>query len=192
VRTQFDRTGDRHSGADPAAAAPVTRAGQLGRSARRLAAFEFVGLLAFQVFHQVEHSLEVVQKRLGAEDVSPLLAGVDFEWAHFGGNTLLFVGLVAVVFGYGRAGRMRWRQMSGVGWGALVVALVVQGSHVVEHTVRVVQYVSTGLHPAGLATLWIDPVWFHFAINLAFLAAMAVAFLALRIPRDLPRRPAVA
>lgn len=41
--------------------------------------------------------------------------------------------------------------------GKLVAALVVQGSHVIEHTVRVVQYVSTGLHPADLATLWIDP-----------------------------------
>lgn len=54
------------------------------------------------------------------------------------------------------------------------------------------QYVSTGLHPAGLATLWIDPVWFHFGINLVFLAAMAVAFLGLRIPRDLLRPAALA
>ncbi len=175
----------------------LTRA-QLAARRRRLAAFEFAGLLAFQAFHQMEHTLEVVQKRLGNERVSPLLGGVDFEWAHFTGNTLLFLGLVAVVAAYGGQGGGAWRSRSNVAWAVLMGGVIVQGLHVVEHIVRVSQYVATGRLPVGLATQWVDPIWFHFSVNLVFLVALAVGFFGLRIPRDLhpttprPRQPSAA
>lgn len=150
-----------------------------------MAAFEFVGLLSFQAFHQLEHTLEVVQKRLDGESVRPLLAGVDFEWAHFFGNTMLYLGLIAVVVAHQRRGWAERQARNRLVWAILVAGLVVQGSHVFEHIVRVVQYVGSGELPVGLATRWIDPVWFHFSINLVFLAALAVGFFGLNAHRDL-------
>lgn len=44
---------------------------------RRLAAFEFAGLVGFQGFHQIEHALETAEKRVGVGGVRPLLQGVD-------------------------------------------------------------------------------------------------------------------
>lgn len=154
---------------------------------RRLAAFEFAGLVGFQGFHQIEHALETAEKRVGVEGVRPLLQGVDFEWAHFAGNTMLFLGLVAVMVGYGAAGRARWRTTNKVGWWALLAGLAIQGSHVVEHIVRVSQYLATGELPVGLATQWLDPIWFHFGINLVFLVGLVVGFVGLNVRQDLAR-----
>lgn len=136
----------------------------------------------------MEHTLELFQKRPGAEQVRPLLGGVDFEWAHFTGNTMLFLGLLAVVVAYGRRGRASGHSGSTLAWAVLMGGLVVQGSHVFEHIVRVSQYVATGRQPVGLATQWLDPVWFHFSINLVFVVALAVGFFGLRIHRDLRPR----
>lgn len=160
-------------------------------SPRWWVALEFLGVIGFQLFHQLEHTLEVVEKRLDHPGVRPLLGGVDFEWAHFFGNTLLLACSVALVVGSGRAGRARWRATSRVAWAVLLGGVWVQGTHVIEHVVRVVQYVTGSTVPAGLATRWVDPVWFHFGINLVFLAGLLVGFLGLGLHRDLlGRRPA--
>ncbi len=173
--------------------APTSLPGDGSRSPwttpRWWAALEFGGLIAFQAFHQVEHTLEVFEKRLGQEQVHPLLGGVDFEWAHFSGNTLLFVCSVAVLLGYGRNGRAGWRETSRVAWGVLVAGIAVQGTHVVEHVVRVVQYLGGSPEPAGLATRWLDPVWFHWSINMVFFTALLVGFFGLRVHGDLFHRP---
>ena len=156
-------------------------------TAHRWAGLELLGLLAYQAFHQLEHAIEAVQLRLLHHDhAHTLLGGVDFEWLHFGANAVLLFGLAAVAVAYGPAARARWRRSRPVGWVALIVALAVQGGHVLDHTVRVVQYVTTGGEPAGTLTRYLDPVWFHFGINLTVLVAMAVAFFGLGIHRELP------
>ena len=157
-------------------------------------ALEFAGIIGFQVVHQVEHTLEVLQKRLGHPGLHPLLGGVNFEWAHFAGNTLLFCCIVAVVLAYGERGRRRWRETSRLAWTVLVTGIVVQGTHVIEHIVRIWQYTHGQSVPEGLATRWLDPVWFHWGINLVFLTSLLVGFFGLRVHRDLfgraPARPA--
>ncbi len=150
---------------------------------RRWAAVEFAGLIIFQAVHQMEHSLEVVEKRLAVAHVHPLV-GLEAEWIHFGVNAVLFGCLLAVVICYGRDERARWRAVTPVAWGVLVTALIVQGSHVIEHLVRVAQYVGGGGDAEGLVTKWVDPVWFHFGINLVFLGTMVWAFFGLRLHRD--------
>lgn len=151
-------------------------------------AAEMAGLVAFQVFHQGEHTLELLQKRFGNEHVAPLLSGVSFEWMHFGGNAILLVGCVAVLLAVGRSGRAQWRATNPVAWWALAGAVAIQGSHVGEHVVRVVQYVGGAPEPEGLATKWLDPVWFHWGINLVFLLGLVVGFLGLGLHRDLVGR----
>ena len=164
---------------------PPTLLPELPTRAQRWAAVEFLALVAYQAFHQVEHALETAQKRLGAEHVHSLLGGVDFEWLHLGANSILFFGLVGVTFGYGRHGRAYWRERYRPFRYVVGAALVVEGYHVVEHIVRAVQYVGGASEPGGIATQVLDPVWFHFAINLVVLVTMAVAFVGLRVHRDL-------
>jgi hypothetical protein len=168
----------------PAPPAPGRRPGVLS-SPRWWVAAEFAGLVAFQVFHQTEHTLELLQKRFRVDSVGPLLSGVSFEWMHFGGNTILLIGCVAVLLAVGRSGRARWRALNPVAWWVFVGAVALQGSHVAEHVVRVVQYVGGEAEPDGFATQWLDPVWFHWGINLAFLFGLVVGFLGLEVDRDL-------
>ena len=172
----------------PSAAPALRRGTGLLDTHRWLVAAEMAGLVAFQVFHQGEHTLELLQKRLDVKGVSPLLSGVSFEWMHFGGNAILLVGCVAVLLGVGRAGRARWRSINPVAWWVLVGAVAVQGSHVAEHVVRVVQYLGGADPPEGLATRWLDTVWFHWSINLVFLFGLVVGFLGLDLHRDLVGR----
>lgn len=179
----------RPSAAGPVDAAPIQATRNPWTAPRWWAAVEFVGLIAFQAFHQMEHTLEVFEKRLGQEQVHPLLGGVNFEWAHFTGNTLLFACTIAVIFGYGRTGRARWRETNRLAWRIFVVGVAVQGTHVVEHIVRIIQYVNGSREPVGLATRWIDPVWFHWGINMVFFTGLLVGFFGLRVHRDLFQRP---
>ncbi len=48
------------------------------------------------------------------------------------------------------------------------------------------QYLVTGRDPVGTVTTVLDPVWFHFGINLTVLAWMAVGFFALGVHRRVP------
>lgn len=162
---------------------------------RPMTAWFFLVLVCYQAFHQLEHTIETVQLQLlGHDESDTLLNGVDFEWLHFGANALLLYGLVAVVVGAGSAARARWRAERRWGWWAMVAALVVQSYHVFDHTVRLVEYVSSGgdKDPAGTLTRVVNPVWFHFGINLTVLVGMIAAFAGLRVHRSLraPRRPA--
>ena len=165
---------------------------------RPATAWFFLILVAYQGFHQIEHTIETVQlKLLGHHESHTLLRGIDFEWLHFGVNTVLLYGLAAVVIAAGPAVRERWRSERPRGWTFMVAALVVQGYHVVDHSVRLVEHVLSGgdRDPQGTLTRVVDPVWFHFSMNLAVFATMAIAFLglgmhhSLRAPRgaaDLP------
>lgn len=72
---------------------------------------------------------------------------------------------------------------------ALLAGLAIQGSYVVEHIVRVSQYLATGELPVGLATQCLDPIWFHFGINLVFLVGLVVGFVRLNVRQDMARSP---
>jgi len=150
----------------------------------------FLLLLVYQTFHQLEHGIETVQLNLlHHTSANTLINGIDFEYVHFGANALLLYGLFAVVIGAGARTRAWLKVNHRWGWYAMVAALLVQTYHVFDHTVRLIEYVqSGGRPPEGTLTIWVNPVWFHFAINLTVLVGMYCAFLGLRMHQSLRAR----
>ncbi len=163
----------------PEPAARVPRA-----PVRPMTAWFFFVLVLYQGFHQLEHTIETVQLQLLHHNESnTLLNGVDFEYVHFGANFLLLYGLVAVVIGAGAAVRARWRVERRWGW----YAIVVQTYHVFDHTVRLIEYIQGGgdVDPKGTVTHFVNPVWFHFVMNLSVFTGMVAAFAGLKVHRTL-------
>ena len=159
---------------------------------RPLTAWFFLVLVCYQGFHQIEHTIETVQLQLlHHQSAHTLLNGIDFEWLHFGANALLLYGLAAVVIGAGSAARQRWRREQRIGWSFMVAALVVQSYHVFDHTVRLIEYIQAGgdTDPKGTVTHFVNPVWFHFGMNLTVFLGMLAAFLGLGMHRSLRARP---
>ena len=133
--------------------------------------------LAVQVFHMVEHVVQVWQTDVAqAEHRSGLLGrGVDVEWAHLALNVAVLA-FVAAVWSTGRSLRL----LTGAGAAWLLAALVVQSYHVVEHVAKVVQHLTLGLRVApGLLGGHVGLVWFHFGVNLAVLVGTAAGVAAL-------------
>lgn len=162
---------------------------------RTMTARFFLLLVVYQTFHQLEHGIEAVQLNLlHHTSANTLINGVDFEYVHFGANALLLYGLFAVVIGAGTRTRAWLKVHHRWGWYAMVAALVVQTYHVFDHTVRLIEYLqSGGRPPEGTLTIWVNPVWFHFAINLTVLVGMYCSFFGLGLHRALrSRRPALA
>ncbi len=157
---------------------------------RTMTARFFLLLLVYQTFHQLEHAIETVQLNiLHHTSAHTLINGVDFEYVHFGANALLLYGLFAVIIGAGKRTRAWLKVNYRWGWYAMVAALVVQTYHVFDHTVRLIEYIqSGGKPPEGTLTIWVNPVWFHFAINLTVLSGMYCAFLGLRMHQSLRTR----
>jgi len=152
--------------------------------------------LAVQTFHMLEHGLQVYRVHFDGVPSRGGIVGpsVEAEWIHFTYNVLVFAALAAV----GRARARGWSGSARVAAdGLLAGAVLLQGYHVIEHGLKVVQHVSTGakVNP-GIAGRWVDLVWFHFGINLAvyigFAAAMILLVPRVRIGRVLRRPPAAA
>lgn len=172
---------------DQPEAPPPRRAALPAAAVRPMTAWFFLFLVCYQTFHQAEHTIETVQlELLHHGSAHTLINGIDFEYVHFGANTLLLYGLIAVAVSAGAAARARLRVEHPWGWRAMLVALGVQGYHVFDHTVRLFEYLrSGGQDPGGTLTVWINPVWFHFAINLTVLIGMFAAFFGLRLHQAL-------
>lgn len=158
-----------------------------------LTAWFFFVLVCYQGFHQLEHTIETVQLQvLHHSESHTLLRGVDFEYVHFGANFLLLYGLFAVVIGAGAAARRRWREEHPWGWGFMCAALVVQSYHLFDHLVRLIEYLQTGGEvPEGTVTHWVNPVWFHFFMNLTVFLGMLAGFIGLRVYRALWQPPEI-
>jgi len=152
-----------------------------------MTAWFFLVLICYQTFHQLEHAIETVQLQiLHDRSANTLINGIDFEYVHFGANALLLYGLAAVVIGAGPRARAWLRAEHWWGWLAMIAALVVQTYHVFDHTVRLIEYLqSGGQEPGGTLTVWVNPVWFHFGINLTVLVGMFAAFFGMGMHRSL-------
>ncbi len=69
-----------------------------------------------------------------------------------------------------------------VGSGAafLGAAALIQAYHLAEHTAKIVQHLGSGLDPApGLLGATAGLVWFHYGINLAVYAGLAIPLVVL-------------
>ena len=163
---------------------------QLGREpglqqAARVAVPVLVAGLVVQSFHMLEHVVQVWRVYVdGVPSRGSLVGSVaDTEWVHFSYNAAVLV-LFGAVLGLRRDWRPPGRARSADTMIATGFAL--QGYHVIEHTAKLIQHVTTGdkVNP-GLIGGKIDLVWFHFGINAAVYVAFAAAlWLYLRRPAE--------
>ncbi|MGH2674843.1 MAG: right-handed parallel beta-helix repeat-containing protein [Actinomycetota bacterium] len=130
---------------------------------------------AVQSFHMLEHVVQVIQVYVvDGERRSGLLgAAVDTEWLHFLYNAAvlaLAVWLWCLVRSAGRTPGVRFDPAP-----LVLAAVMVQGYHVAEHTAKLLQHLIEGINPApGLIGGRVGLVWFHFGINLAVYAGLAI------------------
>jgi hypothetical protein len=141
-----------------------------------------LGAVALQGLHFVEHIAQVTQKFfLGLPEAHGILgAALDTEWVHFAYNLALFAVLWGLVFAYRLPHRRSWADHSRWYLLALLSAAILQMYHMVEHSLKVAQHVTTGCASCpGLLGTPENLVWLHFFINLLVLIPMAVAVVGL-------------
>jgi hypothetical protein len=136
---------------------------------------------AVQSFHMLEHWVQVYQVYvIDGENRKGLLGAlVDTEWVHFTYNAAVLAFLVSVwVLARRSRGNLAGRLARAAPY--LLAALLIQSYHLVEHVAKIVQHLNTGVDPApGLFGGAVGLVWFHYGINLAVYAGMAVPVAAL-------------
>ena len=142
-----------------------------------------------QSFHMLEHGVQVFQVYVADAEHRSGLAGsvADTEWVHFLYNSAV---LAFLLWAWRTLAREAAREG---GWRAsstfLPAAALIQVFHQVEHTAKLIQHLATGVDPApGLVGHVAGLVWFHYAINLAVYAGLAIA-LAPRVKELLRVRP---
>ncbi len=142
-------------------------------------------VLLVQAAHMVEHVAQVIQKfGLRMSEAHGLLGSIfDFEWVHFVYNTTLEIALVTVAVWWRRGGLPVPR--------ALGFLMILQGYHVIEHIVKMIQYYAIGTPaPKGLIGMVVPVIWLHFWLNLVVLGLIGASWLALRTRESQVRVPA--
>jgi len=146
-------------------------------SAAPLLAVVFIGAVALQGFHMLEHVAQVGQAFvLGLPAAHGLLGRVlDREWVHFVYNSSVWALMVMLFVGFRhRCAVFRVRRHL---YAIFLGGLLVQSYHVVEHSVKLIQYLGTGVEPApGILGTVLNLVWLHFWINLVVYVPILVAF----------------
>jgi hypothetical protein len=135
-----------------------------------------------QSFHMLEHVVQLYRVRMDGLPSRGSLVGsvVDTEWVHFVYNAIVLAGFSALLVLRKRG----WRPSGAkdrnlrVGDGLMLSAVALQGYHVVEHSLKVVQHVATGakVNPGFLGNHF-DLVLLHFGVN----AAIYIPFIAAAI-----------
>ena len=117
-------------------------------------------------FHAVEHAVQAVQK-YGTHTTAHGILGAAFDNdpMHFAFNWALFFALVPVLHAGPVAGRAAWT--------AFGAGFALQSYHVVEHSVKLAQFLA-GADPAfGILGYWVPLVPLHLAINTAVYGLVA-------------------
>lgn len=139
----------------------------------------FTAAVVIQSPHMIEHIAQVIQKFwLKLPVAHGILGMLDFEWVHFAYNGALILTLSMLIFGCIRLLQARGSAIFSI----FVVGVVVQSYHMIEHIVKIIQHIQTGLHGTpGILGNFINPVWFHFSINFLVLVLVIIPFLKLRV-----------
>lgn len=142
----------------------------------------FTAAVVIQSLHMVEHVAQVIQKfGLGREEAHGILGMLDFEWVHFVYNTALILTLYILIFRCALLLKARGTAL----FFTFVAAVILQSYHMVEHVIKIVQHIQTGAQGTlGFAGNFVNPVWFHFWLNLTVLALIAIPFVGLRVYRQ--------
>lgn len=144
-----------------------------------------IASLVVQSFHLLEHVLQVYRVHVDGVPSKGGIVGpiVEAEWIHFFYNATVFAGIVIVAIARVRG----WRPGAALRTGDsfLATAVAVQGYHVIEHTTKLHQHLTTGskVNP-GLAGAVVDLPLFHYGINLVvYVAFVGAAVIYLRRAR---------
>lgn len=127
----------------------------------------YVGVNVIQGFHMLEHVAQVIQRYgLGHSPAHAhgLLGMLDLEWVHVFYNGALLLALYWLFL----IGKRHLRALGIVTYALFVTALWLQSYHMVEHLVKITQHLATGVQgtPGILGPFFVNPLWFHFWINL--------------------------
>ncbi|KAF6245476.1 hypothetical protein [Nitrosopumilus sp. b2] len=129
----------------------------------------FVSALALQTFHMLEHLVQLHQHAIlgwSIKDSSGIVGALNLEEIHWVYNLAYFV-LLGIVFKDCSFFRLQDR-MDGQKVAVLLfgIAFFLQGYHLVEHTVRMIQHFITGCSPCvGVLGVYVDGVYLHFILN---------------------------
>ncbi len=151
-------------------------------SAGRLTVFVFTAALVAQTFHMTEHVAQVYQHAVLGWSIPAsrgLIFFLDFEWNHFVFNATYMLLLVFVFYQckfYNVNGPVSERRVACL---AFNMGVAVQGYHVVEHSVRIAQFLQTGCDPCkGILGWFFDGVYLHATLNTIVYVLPLVAFFA--------------
>lgn len=151
------------------------------KEANRWLTWLFVLVVAYQVFHHIEHIAQVYQYvfvGLPALESAGILWFFNIEWNHFVFNAGYFIGLAVVLLAVMGILR-RKRSLEKTSLALIMAALAVQGWHFLEHIVRIAKHMITGCEPCGgiLDTLfgW-GLIHLHFVFNTLALLLTVTAF----------------
>ncbi len=140
----------------------------------------FGGGLLYQLFHWIEHVAQVYQHWLLGINIAGshgILFFLDFEWNHFVFNTLYFIALLIVFFcgDFYSQRNASWRHR--IVFFLLLLALLIQGYHQVEHIVKITQHYTNNCEPCpGILGKVTDGIYLHFAFNTTVLALPLFVF----------------
>jgi hypothetical protein len=142
-----------------------------------------------QAVHMVEHVAQVVQKFV--LDVTPahgLIGQLDLEQVHFAFNLLYLTTLIVVMVGWLYYGSQICNKQKILG-AMLIATVAVQSYHMVEHSVKLAQFISTGMQGTpGIAGMHFDGVIFHAVMNAAVFLPVVVVFFCAGMHQQLFRR----
>ena len=144
----------------------------------------FIASLLYQVFHWIEHLAQVWQHwilSIPASASHGILFFFDFEWNHFTFNTLYLVGLLTVFIKL-----IPLRKSHALAFFMLLIGIIVQGYHEVEHVAKIIQHITRNCEPCpGILGNFLDGVYFHFALNTTVLLFPLIAFFAYGFHRQI-------
>ena len=204
-----DRARGADATADDAVASAATVRARLVRH-RRLNAVFFAVVLVMAA-HEAEHVAQVVEKDALDNPCPDRCRGAlgfvfDIEWVHVAYNHSLLLLLTAVFLAYGMW-RREWRRANPRAWASFAVGVfVIQGYHVVEHTVKLEQWFENGHRSPtpGILGQHLPPptqwnfslIELHFVFNTVVFVCVLAAYFAFgfhrHVPRVAPPAPAVA
>jgi uncharacterized membrane protein YfhO len=151
--------------------------------------YMFALTVLIQAVHLVEHVAQVMQKFVF--HIAPahgLIGQLDLEEVHFAFNLLYLTALMVVMVGwlyYGSQLCSKQKMLSAM----LIGTVAVQSYHMLEHSVKLAQFISTGMQGTpGIVGMHVDGVIFHALMNTAVFLPVVVVFFCAGLHQQLFRR----
>lgn len=148
--------------------------------------YSFAATLVIQALHMVEHVAQVMQKFVfHIVPAHGLIGQLDLEQVHFAFNLLYLGTLIYVMLGWLNFGGQVCRNQK-LCAAMLITTVAVQTYHVLEHSVKLAQFIASGMQGTpGIAGMHFDGVIFHALMNTAVFLPVVVVFFCAGLHRGL-------